>query len=74
MRGLDLEPTDTLLSLLSLELEEPSNRLVTISSEAAPELGDAICVAASDLELHDGRRRDPSNASDPNPKKKVRSR
>jgi hypothetical protein len=50
MRGLDLEPTDILLRLLSRELEELSNRLVTISSEAAPELGDDIAAVVSDLD------------------------
>ena len=36
MRALDLEPTNILLRLLSRGLEELSNRLVTLSSEASP--------------------------------------
>ena len=50
VRGLDLEPTDTLLRLLSRELEELSNRLVALSSEASPELGDAIAAVVRDLD------------------------
>ena len=50
MRGLDLESTDTLLRLLSCGLEELSNRLVTISSEASSELGDDIAAVVRDLD------------------------
>ena len=50
MRGADLEPTDLLLRRLSWGLAELSNRLVTISSEASPELGDDIAAVVRDLD------------------------
>ena len=52
MRGLDLEPTDTLLRMHWRGLGKISNRLAALASEAPPELDDALAVAAVDLDRH----------------------
>ena len=52
MKGLDLEPTALLLRLLARGLGDVSNQLVTLASQASPEIGDAISFAVSDLDNH----------------------
>jgi hypothetical protein len=49
-RGLDLESTPALLTMLARGLRGISNRLTALALEAPPDLGDAIGFAASDLD------------------------
>ena len=49
-RGLDLEPSDTLLRLLARGLGNVSDQIVALASQASPEIGDAISFAVKDLD------------------------
>jgi hypothetical protein len=52
IRGLDLEDTPTLLDLHLRGLNKISNWLAALAPESPPELGDAIGLAARDLDGH----------------------